>query len=725
MTSTEHTTTSVAPDRPDMGRRRFVTFLVAAPTLTVAARLGIDLTTHPSAFAAGRPSAASSETTTETDLGTTYVLRVTSDNRIVFESPKADVGQGISTALSMLIAEDLDARLTDVRTELADAANLPGQSVGGSLSIRDAYDPVREMAAQARARLVTAAARRWGVDADTLTTHDTAVHAPDGRSETYGALAADAANVTDPEVSTAPKPFSEHTVIGSPASQQEGRAIVTGAMTFSLDVPVADALPTVVARPPTIYGTVESVDASATTSMSGVIAVTTIPTGVAVTARSFHEAMRGRDALRVTWGPGPVDDVSDSTINERLAQAIPPFADPPLLSNHVDGRFEFAFVNHAPMETNAATADVRPTSAVVWSSTKVPNSTRRQVAEAIGYAEDAVTVHVTRGGGSFGRRLSSEAQIEAARVSHALGRPVKLMWTRDDDTRHGRMRPASMHRMRITYLAGEMVSFENLSSAVQLDFGVSSVITGIDPGALGYPSIGSAFFALTQHTPYALGTEAKELNEVPLKFPTATWRSVYSGHNRAAEELMMDRLASKLGKDPLGLRISLAKDQPAKALLRRLRTESGWGSSLPAGWAHGVGYHEEYDGRAGCVVTIDATDPKAPRVMSALVVADMGIPVNPRGLEAQFMGSVMDGIGTILRAGNHIDNGSVRESSFADFAWPRQRHAPRDFRLVLMPATGTSIAGAGEIAVPAAAAAVASAFGRATGTQPWRFPLTF
>ncbi|MPY99005.1 MAG: molybdopterin-dependent oxidoreductase [Actinophytocola sp.] len=723
MTTTE--TPTSAPAVPGFGRRRFVTFLVAAPTLTVAARLGIDLIADTPALAAGRPTQTSGEATTATNLGTTYVLRVTSDNRIIFESPKADVGQGISTALAMLIAEDLDARLTDVHSELADAANLPGQSVGGSVSIRDAYDPVREMAAQARARLVTAAARRWGVAADTLTTHDTAVHAPDGRSETYGALAADAASITSPDVAATPKPISAHTVIGTPASQQEGRAIVTGAMPFALDVPVAGALPTVVARPPTIYGTVAAIDASVTKAMSGVVAVTTIPTGVAVTARTFHEALRGRDALRVTWGPGPVDDVSDSTVTERLAQAIPPFVNLPLLSNHVDGRFEFAFVNHAPMETNAAIADVRQNSAVVWSSTKVPNSTRRQVAKAIGLSENAVTVHVTRGGGSFGRRLSSEAQIEAAQVSRALGRPVKVMWTRDDDTRHGRMRPASMHRMRITYLAGEMVSFQNLSSAVQLDFGVSPVITGIDPGALGYPSIGSAFFAITQETPYALGVETKALNEVPLKFPTATWRSVYSGHNRAAEELMMDRLASKLRKDPLGLRISLAKDQPAKALLRRLRTESAWGTSLPAGWAQGVGYHEEYNGRAGCVVTIDASDPNAPRVMSALVAADMGVPVNPRGLEAQFMGSVMDGIGTILRAGNHIDSGRVRESSFADFTWPRQRHAPRDFRLVLMPTTGTSIAGAGEIAVPAATAAVASAYGRATGTQPWRFPLNF
>lgn len=708
-------------ERKALDRRRFITFLVAAPTLTVAARLGIDLTADAPAMAA-KGSTTASDPTTETDLGTTYVLRVTSGNRIVFESPKADVGQGISTALAMLIAEDLDARLADVAVELADAANLSGQSVGGSNSMRSAYTPVRELAAQARARLVTAAARRWGLPAATLTTHDTAVHAPDGRSASYGSLAADAATVTSPDVPPTPKPASRHTVVGTPAAQREGRAIVTGAMPFGLDVAVEGALPTVVARPPTIGGTVKTVDASTARAMSGVVAVTTLPSGVAVSARTFHEAMKGRDALRVTWGAGPVDHVSDSTVNERLAQAIPPFASLPLLSNHVDGRFEFAFVNHAPMETNSATADVRPNSAVVWTSSKVPNSTRTEVARATGLPESAVTVHVMRGGGSFGRRLSFEAQVEAAQVSQALGRPVKLMWTREDDVRHGRMRPASMHRMRITYLAGQMVSFQNLSSAVQLDFLGSPVIDGIAIG--GYPSIGSAFFAITQKTPYALGAEVKALNEVPLDFPTATWRSVYSGHNRAAEELMMDRLATRLGRDPLALRIELARSEPAKTLLRTLRAEGAWGRSLPSGWAQGVGYHEEYNARAGCLVEIDATAPAAPRVTKAFVVADVGVPVNPSGLEAQFMGCVMDGIGTILQAGNHIDSGRVRETSFADFRWPRQRHAPLQFSMRLMPSTG-SIGGAGELAVPAAAAAVASAYGRATGSEPWRFPINF
>ena len=708
-------------ERKALDRRRFITFLVAAPTLTVAARLGIDLTADAPAMAA-KGNTTPSEPTTETDLGTTYVLRVTSANRIVFESPKADVGQGISTALGMLIAEELDARLADVDTVLADAADLPGQSVGGSVSMRNAYTPVRELGAQARARLVTAAARRWGLPAATLTTHDTAVHAPDGRSASYGSLAADAAGVTSPDVPATPKPASRHTVIGTPAAQREGRAIVTGATTFSLDVAVPGALPTVVARPPTISGTVRSVDASAAQAMPGVIAVTTIPTGVAVSARTFHEAMKGRDALRVSWGPGPVDTVSDSTVSERLQQAIPPFASLPLLSNHVDGRFEFAFVNHAPMETNSATADVRPNSAVVWASTKVPNSTRSAVVSATGLPKNAVTVHVMRGGGSFGRRLSSEAPVEAAQVSQALGRPVKLMWTREDDVRHGRMRPASMHRMRITYLNGQMVSFQNLSSAVQLDFLDSPVIDGIGIG--GYPSIGSAFFAITQETPYALGAETKALNEVPLDFPTATWRSVYSGHNRAAEELMMDRLATRLGRDPMALRIELAREEQAKTVLRTLRDEGGWGRSMPAGWAQGVGFHKEYNARAGCLVEIDATKPAAPRVTKAFVVADMGIPVNPRGLEAQFAGCVMDGIGTILQAGNHIDSGRVRETSFADFRWPRQRHAPLQFGMRLLPPTG-SIGGGGELVVPAAAAAVASAYGRATGSEPWRFPISF
>ncbi|MQA60833.1 MAG: molybdopterin-dependent oxidoreductase [Actinophytocola sp.] len=700
-----------------------MTFLVAAPTLTVAARLVLDTPPAGAAPKSGGPKPdPATEPTTESDLGTTYVLRVRSDNRVIFESPKADVGQGISTAIAVLLAEDLDARPADIDVTLSDAEGLPGQSVGGSASIRGMWQPARDLAAQARARLITAAAERWSVPANTLWTQDSTVFAPDGRSATYGSLAADAARVSSPAVSTQPKPATQHAVIGTPTAQLEGRDIITGKTIYAMDIGLPGALPTVVARPPTIKGTVASFDDTTARAMSGVVAVTPIPTGVAVSAGTFWEAMRTAEALHVSWGAGPVDAVSDAKVNERLDQAIPPFADPPVLSNYVDGKFEFAFVNHAPMETVCTAADVRAGTAEIWCSSKVPNGARTAVAEVTGLAEAAVTVHVTRGGGSFGRRLYPEAEVEAAQVSQAIGKPVKLMWTRADEMRHGRMRPASHHRMRIVYLANELVSFENLSSAVQLDLGLSPVKDMIDPGYGGYPTIGAAFFALTQVTPYNLGVETKLLNEVPLDFPTATWRSVYSGHNRAAEEIMVDALAKKLGRDPLGLRMELAKTAAAKAVLQKLATAAGWGRTMPAGWAQGIAYHEEYNSKAGCLVEINATNPQAPRVTKAVVVADVGTPVNPSGLKAQFMGSVMDGISTILSAGNHISGGAVVEKSFADFRWARQTDAPLQFDVHLMPPDG-GIGGAGELVVPAAAGAVANAYASATGKQAWRFPI--
>lgn len=721
-------------DDKTIGRRRFLVYLVAAPTLTVAARLGIDTATAgaaPKGSARGGTEGPTSPTAS--NLGdATYVLTVTSDNRIIYDSVKVELGQGISTTVGMLVADELDARIADVQVRLADASGAGNQSVGGSGATRDEWKASRTLAAQARARLVTAAAQRWNLNASTLTTRDSAVWAPDGRSATYGDLAADAAKVTSPSASlTALK--TTHELIGTATTQLSARDIVTGKMPFAMDITVPGALPTIVLRSDKLNQKVVTVSNAGTVlAMPGVQAVTTLPNGVAVSAATFHQAMQGRDALSVVWGPSPVEGISDIDVSTRLNAAAVPLAPISALSSSVDGLFEFAFVNHAPMETNDAVASVNPdgSAAEVWIATQGANGLRTAVATTLGLQESAVTVHTTRGGGSFGRRSYCEPAIEAALVSKAIGKPVKLMWTRTDDMRHGRMRPASLHRMRVAYtndpLTGTLkfLSFQNQSSAVTLDLvgAVHPYLSILDPAIGGTPTLGTAFFALTQVNPYALGTEVKELNDVPLHIPTGFWRSVYSGHNRAAEEMMFDLLAKKLGKDPLVLRQTLAKTAAAKALLTKLESVSGWGTALPAGHGRGVGYHEEYNSRAGCVVEIDATNPDAPRVTKAVVVADVGVPVNPSGLKSEFMGCVMDGISTILRAGNHIDNGAMRETSFADFKWARQRHAPLQFDLHLMPATG-SIGGAGELVVPAAAGAVGNAYARATGSTPSKFPI--
>ncbi|HEV2778036.1 MAG TPA: molybdopterin cofactor-binding domain-containing protein [Actinophytocola sp.] len=727
----------IPPDgdsRMKVGRRGVLAFLVAAPTLTVAVRLGMGAEAAPTP--ASIPSlpdvsdfADLGDLLTAAALPTSRLLtlQITTANRVVLELPRAEVGQGISTAVAMIVADELDARLSDVDTPLSDArrALVWNQLTGGSNSVRSLYGPVRALAAEARARLVTAAAQRWDLPADRLVTRDTRVVAPDGRTATYGSLSAAAAKVTAPAVSARPKPESQHRVIGRPTRRVDARALVTGSAEFALDVAVPGAMAAVVARPPTIGGTVASVDDSAAKGMPGVVAVARIPTGVAVVAETFGQAIAARDALKISWGPGPVSELSDVDIRRQLRAAVPPFGPLSLLTPRIDAEFDFAFVPHAPMETNCAVADVRADRAEIWASSKTPIYAQQTIAAELGLPQDRVTMHVTRGGGSFGRKLFFDAALEAAQVSRKVGRPIRLMWTRADDVRHGRMRPATHHRLRVTHAAGQVLSYEHRVASVQTDFrtgigeALSAMFADLVPPA--YPQL---VFRLTEKVPYNFGLVTELLNEIPLKLNTASWRSVYSATVRAAEEIMVDEVARKLGRDPVAFRRATLQTARGRAVLDAVASRGKWGRPMPAGHAQGVAYHEEYKSCTACLVEIDATDPRRPRVTRATIVADVGRPINPKGLEAQLLGGLTDGISTILQAGAHIDHGLPLESSFSDFRYARQRHTPSDVDIHIMPATGEP-GGAGELGVPAAAGAVANAYARATGTSPRSFPINF
>jgi isoquinoline 1-oxidoreductase beta subunit len=714
-----------------IGRRRFLTYLIAAPTLTVAVKLGIDVAAPSDAQALpGVPDIV--------DLGgalilagalTAYelVIEITPENRVLVRLPRAEVGQGITTTVAMLVAEELDARLADVDVALCDAEpeNLFNQMTAASNSVRSLYTPVRAVAAAARARLVTAAAQQWGLPASSLTTEDTEVRAPNGQSATYGSLSAAAAAILVPEVSTAPKDPSQFTLIGTPTNRIDAHEIVTGAAKYAMDLDIPGAKPTVVARPPTLKGTVASIDDSIASGMPGVLAITPIPTGVAVTAETFDQAFKARDALIITWNDGPVAGLSDADIRDLLAAAVLPLAVPPLLSLHVDATFNFACVSHAPMEVLAAVADVRPNAAEIWFSSKSPIVAQQTIATALGLPQGAVTVHVVRGGGSFGRRLFFDAALEAALVSQASGLPVKLMWSRSDDIRHGRMRPATHHKIRATYALGSVLTYEHHVAAAQTDFrhGLGEALTaaGFDLAGSG---TGQGVFALTEKVPYTFGVAIQLLTELPLDMPTGSFRSVYSGFVSVANEIMVDEIARKLSKDPVAFRMSKLSSARAKAVLTKAATAGSWGSAMPPGRAQGVAIHEEFQSCVACLVEIDTTSAATgPRVTKAVLAADVGRVINPRGLEAQLMSATVDGISFTLSAGLHIDDGAVRESSFSDFKYARMRDTPQHFEVHILPSTGHP-GGAGELALPAAAAAVANAYARATGTSPRSFPIS-
>jgi isoquinoline 1-oxidoreductase beta subunit len=700
-------------------------YSLAATTLTVAAPIGCDS----SSAAGAEPADASgrSGVVVTGDDDEMLVLEVTAANRVVVRLPRVEVGQGVTTAVAMMIAEELDARLADVDIPLADARTKGSQYTGGSNSVSSLYGPARALAATARARLVTAAAHKWRLPARTLRTRNTTVVAPDGRTATFGSLTAAAARITRPAVSSKPKPASRHKVIGKPTTRIDARDIITGKARYAGDLNVPGGKPTVVARPPTLGGKIRAVDDRAARALPGVRAIVRVAGGVAVVADTFHHAFQGRDALRITWAPGPLAALSDTAIRSRLRAAVPPLGAAPSGSTQVTGEFEFAFVGHAPMEVLTVVADVRADRAELWFSTQTPMDARDGIASAVGLPPSKVKVHVLRGGGSFGRRLNHDFAIEAALVSKAARRPVKLMWTRGDDLRHGRMRPATHHRIRASHKGGRVVAFVHATSSVSESWEGEGLAAqgGVTSVAAQAGRVRAAGPLPSDSGLYNFGRLSGDSGDVALAaIPLGAWRSVDSGTTRTAEEIMVDEIARSLGKDPVAFRRTTLRSKAVRAVLDKAASAGSWGRAMPAGHGQGMAVHEEYGSCVACLIEIDATDPKNPRVTKAVMAADVGTAVNPRGLEAQLMGTAIDGISTVLRAGLHIDRGAVREGSFADFHYARQRHAPLHFEAHIMPSKGEP-GGAGELGVPAAAGAVANAYARATGIDPRRFPLNF
>ncbi|MDX3668824.1 xanthine dehydrogenase family protein molybdopterin-binding subunit [Streptomyces europaeiscabiei] len=721
-------------------RRRFLTYLVAAPTLAVATETGLDAYAPDVADAAIPTLPAPADLVDLGDLlilagvptANMLVLSVDEEGIAHFRLPREEVGQGLTTAVAMLVAEELDTPLDRVRIQLDDARPelLFNQLTGSSNSIRSLYDPVRHTAAAARARLVRAAAQQWGLRAGDLAVRQGVVVAPDGRTASYGSLSAAAASLDLGSLVVTPKKESEHTVVGSPTSRIDARAMVTGKQVYTLDLDVPGAKPCMVRRPPTINGTVKAVNnEAAVRAMPGVLDVVTIDSGVAVVAETFGQALDGKEALDVTWGPGSVDALSDDDIRARLKAATPSLDVLGLLVKKVEGEFDFAFASHAPLETNSAVADVRADRAEIWSGLKSPIVAQAAIAKAVGLPVSKVKVHVVQSGGSFGRRLFHDAALEAAVVSKKSGRPVRLMWSRIDDMRHGRMRPATHHRIRATYAVGQVLTFQHQVAAVETDFrhGLGDAITAAAaslPSGIGNATFAQTLFLTTVKSPYNFGFTTQTLTEVPVKMHTGSWRSVYSANTRGAEEIIVDELAAKLGKDPVVFRREFLKTARQRAVLDKAATEGDWGRSLPDGWAQGVAFHDEYKACTACLVEIDATDPKKPRVTKAVIVADVGRVINPRGLEAQLLGGLTDAVSTTLRAGLHIDEGLPLEGSYSQFHYARQKDSPKDVRIFVIEGADEP-GGAGELGVPAAVGAVANAYARATGTKPRRFPVNF
>lgn len=734
----------MAEQRRSPSRRRFLGYLIAAPTLAA----GVTWVAGGDSAEAVIPTLPQPEDLF--DLGDLQNLaalptsglitvQVNEDGTAAFALHRCEVGQGITTVVAMMIAEELDLPVDRITVTLADARPelLMNQLTGGSNSVRSIYTPVRTAAAIARQRLVATAAARWGVPETEVTTKDGVVsHA--GRALSYGDLAVAAAADRTVYVSAELKANKDFAVLGKPTNRIDALEAVTGRKKFGMDLKVPDALPCMVARAPTINGTPRAVrNAAEVRAMPGITDVATVTYGVAVRGRTFGQCIDAIRALDVEWNPGTVAGESDATVLSKLKKAQLPLAVPALGAVSVDAEFTFAFASNSPLEPDNAIADVRSDRAEIWSTLKVPIDAKQDIAAQLGLPVDKVVVHVVPGGGSFGRHLFHDVAAEAAEISQKMGKPVKLSWSRTDDFRQGRVHPMSTSRVRATYLLGNVLTYEQRHTSTETSFshGLGEMITSniAELPIAGNLSFAESIFLLTQSVPYNFGVVTQLLNEIPLKFNTGSMRNIYSPNVATARELVVDMLAAKMRKDPVAFRREFLRDSRLRAVLDKAVEVGEWGKAMPKGTAQGIALHSEYRGAVATLVEIDCTPETVnrpieegvtgPRVTKATIVVDAGLPLNPRGIEAQMIGCLNDGIALVLTSSLHVKDGIPLEGSWDNYFYTRQWNTPPDVQVVVMPPTSDSPSGMGELGVAPAAAAVACAYARAMGRVPTSFPV--
>lgn len=742
------------PHSVDDGRRKFLGYVLKGSAFAVALHVGGRGLTGSQANAQLLPALGIPELADELDLTDLlllsgdpfyydYLIKIMPDNRIRFELPRMEVGQGILTTAMMIIAEELDVEMSSIDATLspAEIRRQTGQITGGSHAVTSLWDPLRKITAALLFNIKLAAAQHFGVATSDIRTEDGFAYDPENNQVAYSELSSGVEGRNDAARLAQPKDPSNYRLIGTGQNRVDARDIVTGKIKFAMDLDVVpDAMPTVVARPPSLGGRVISYDDSAAVGLPGVMAICQVPldvegdsSGVAVVARSIGEAFRARDALVIQWTAGEDENTSDADVIEQLKSInLPTLPNLPLVSKKVEGEFIFPYLAHAPMETMTAVADATGSTVRVWTGAKTPISAQAKIARDLGVLPTQVEVNVVQSGGSFGRRLFFDAAVEAARISRIVNRPIKLMFTRQDDTKFGRARPLSVHNVKATYSEGlfgigrEILSFDHRAATAELDLGhgFGEGITSLG-GELAPLGFSQTVWHSTQLLQYKFGVTSLLLNEKKFVVPTSSWRGIYSGTAAVANEIIVDELARAMNQDEYSFRMNSLDDERSKAVLQKVATEGNWGSEMRPRRAQGLGLHKEYKSRAAVLVELQTFNnpDKESRVTKVVVALDVNRVLNPTGLEAQVISAVTDAITYMIRTSLHLDNGAIRESSYGDFEVARMRNTPTEIEVHFMPPNGETPGGAGELVVPAAAAAIANAFARATGIKPRKFPL--
>lgn len=672
-------------------------------------------------------------------------LTIDPDGRVHVKVGKSEMGQGVRTALPMILAEELDCDFAKVTIEQASPGpDFRGLGTGGSGSIMRSWDPLRQAGAAARMMLASAAAARWSVPVTSVTTGDGFAIAGNQRVA-YGELLADAAKQPVPEKPVL-KTADSYRLIGTSRRRLDGADIVTGRARYGLDVRVPGMKYAVVARSPKLGAKVASFDGAAAQKIAGVVAVFEIPTGIAVVADNTWAAMRGRDALEIKWGPSPHASFNTDDHRKTLERAIEKpaltirkdaagLAGFETVKRVIEGHYYYPFEAHAALEPVNCTVHVTENGCTIWSPTQTPNGVHGMAASLLGIAESSVKVNVMLLGGGFGRRLGVDFDKEAVEIARRVkGTPVQLVWSRDDDMKHGYFQAASAHRLRAGLDdSGAIVAWEHRkASSPHNARRVPTADDKVNPETVrgwAWGVYDSPYFVRDSEMSYAV---------VDSPIPIGPWRSVFSPPSVFARESFVDEVAQQTGRDPIAVRYELlagdeiytiAGEQINRTRMRKVielvAQKSGWKAD-PAtrrGIAANVFHTETY---IAYVVDVELAEDAGGlpfRVKRVVCALDCGLVVNPLGVVQQVESGILWSLSN-MKSEITAKDGEIQQSFYSDFSVVMIDETPASIEVHLVNSDDERPHGIGEPVVCPFAPAVANALSRTIGKRIRELPVT-
>lgn len=659
-------------------------------------------------------------------------VRIAPDNTVTVLIKHVDMGQGVTTGLPTIVAEELDADWSQMRTAFAPADaklynNLafgPVQGTGGSTSIANSWDQLRRAGAAARAMLVEAAAKQWAVPADSITV-EKGVLKSGAHSGTFGAFAEAAAKLPVPAEVRLKEP-KDFTLIGTKLPRLDSATKTDGTATYALDMRRPGMLTAVVRRPDRFGATAKSFDATAAKKVPGVVEVVAVPSGIAVLATNTWAAIQGRDALAgFVWDDAKAETRGSAALFDEYAKLAKTPGLPAArrgdaakglerAAKIIEAEFSFPYLAHAPMEPLNCVIEKTGEGVTIWTGSQFQTIEQAVTAGILGLKPEQVKIQSLYAGGSFGRRANPPADYvaEAATILKAIdGRaPVHLVWTREDDIKGGYYRPMFYHSVRAGLTAdGKIAGWDQRIVGQSFIAGTPFEAFIIKEGVDGTSVEGAS------DTNYAIGDFRVDLHTVKVGVPTLWWRSVGHTHTAHVVEVMIDELAHAAGRDPVDFRLELLKDKPRHAaVLKLLAQKAEWGGKSGTGKGRGVALHESFNTVVGSVIDVSVVEGRI-KVERVVCAVDCGIAINPDVIAAQIEGGVGFGLGAALHDEITLDGGVVEQANFDTYVPLRMSEMPK-VEVHILPSANPPT-GIGEPGVPGVAPALSNAIFAATGQR--------